>query len=77
MRRYRHKLILLLSCSLTPVLAQEIAIPDPALETVIRDTLQKLSGPLTVEDMLSLTNLDASSKAVIGLEGLGAASNLV
>jgi Leucine-rich repeat (LRR) protein len=56
--------------------AQEVSIPDPALNTVIRETLAKPSGPLTVQDMLSLTNLDASFRGVQSLEGLGTAHNL-
>jgi hypothetical protein len=37
--------------------AQEIAIPDPELNAAIRAALHKPTGPLTQQDMLSLTNL--------------------
>jgi len=38
--------------------AQEVSIPDLGLNAAIRDALQKPTGPLTEQDMLSLTNLD-------------------
>src|SRR5215468_5156791 len=56
--------------------AQEVNIPDPGLNAAIRDALQKPTGPLTVPDLLSLTNLDARESGVQSLDGLGAASNL-
>src|SRR4029453_18503563 len=56
--------------------AGEITIPDPALNAAIRDTLHKPDGPLTDEDMLSLTNLSAISRGITSLQGLGAARNL-
>ena len=43
-------------------LAQEVSIPDPGLNAAIRDALQKPSSPLTQQDLLSLTNLNASSR---------------
>ena len=45
-----------------PTLAQEVSIPDPGLNAAIRDALQKPSGPLTQPDLLTLTNLNASSR---------------
>src|SRR6185369_7572395 len=56
--------------------AQEVSIPDPGLNAAIRDVLQKPTGPLTQQDMLSLTNLIASSRDVASIDGLEAASNL-
>ena len=56
--------------------AQEVVIPDAALETAIWQSLGRSGGILTVQDMLSLTILDASSQGVKSLEGLGAAQNL-
>jgi hypothetical protein len=40
-------------------LAQEVSIPDPALNTAVREALGKPAGPLTQLDMLSLTNFGA------------------
>jgi len=40
-------------------LAQEVSIPDPGLNAAVRNALQKPGGPLTEQDLLSLTNLDA------------------
>ena len=57
--------------------AQEVSLPDPALDMAIRATLQKPSGPLTEVDMLSLTNLDACCRSVASVEGLEKARNLV
>src|SRR5712671_1787415 len=58
-------------------LAQEVSIADPGLEAAIRVALQKPFGPLTAQDMLSLTNLDAHSRNVRSIDGLEAARNLV
>src|SRR5437867_3078075 len=83
-------LVLVVTSFVTNVLAQEVAIPDARLNAAIRDALRKPSGPLTEQDMLSLTNLDAPGiclrpseggcqawDAVKSLEGLGAAHNLI
>jgi internalin A len=56
--------------------AESALIPDPGLNTAIRETLGKTAGPLTAEDLLGLTSLDASNRGVSSLEGLGAAHNL-
>src|SRR4051812_18397914 len=56
--------------------AQEISIPDPGPNAAVRAALQKPAGPLTQQDLLSLTNLDASSRNVGNLAGLEAAHNL-
>src|SRR5437870_3192223 len=58
-------------------LAQEVSIPDPGLNAAIRDELQKSAGPLTAQDLLSLTNLYASGRGVTSLEGLQAAHDLI
>jgi PKD repeat protein len=55
----------------------EVSIPDPGLNAAIRQALQKLAGTLTTQDLLSLTNLDASGRNIRSLEGLEAASNLI
>jgi len=56
--------------------AQEITIPDPGLNAVIRNALQKPDGPLTEQDVGSLTNLDACCLHIRDLTGLEAAHNL-
>jgi formylglycine-generating enzyme required for sulfatase activity len=56
--------------------AQEVSIPDPGLNAAIREALQKPSGPLTQQDMLSLTFLSACCRDVRSVEGLEAARNL-
>jgi Leucine Rich Repeat (LRR) protein len=57
--------------------AQALSIPDPGLNAAIRQTLQKPSGQLSTQDLLSLTSLDASGRSVSSLEGLQAARNLI
>jgi len=61
----------------TSTLAQEVSIPDPGLDAAIRAALQKPFGPLTEQDLLGLTNLDASRRNVKSIVGLEAAHNLV
>ena len=58
-------------------LAQEVSIPDAGLNAAVRATLQITNAPLTQQDMLALTNLDASRRNVRSLAGLETASNLV
>jgi formylglycine-generating enzyme required for sulfatase activity len=58
-------------------LAQEIIIPDPNFNAVIREALQKPNGPLTQADMLSLTNLGAVFRNITNVQGLETAQNLV
>jgi len=56
--------------------AQEVAIPDPGLNAAIRAALGKPAGPLTQQDLLSLTVLNAHDRNIYSLEGLEAARNL-
>jgi hypothetical protein len=49
----------MLACLLFSAGAQEVTVPDPGLNAAIRDALQKPNGPLTEQDLLSLTNLSA------------------
>jgi Leucine-rich repeat (LRR) protein len=71
-------LLLLVAATLVAKLpAQEVSIPDPGLNAAIREALHKPAGPLTVQDMMSLTNLNAAGRQVADLEGLGAANNLI
>jgi len=58
-------------------LAQEVTIPDPGLNAAIREALQKPSGPLTEQDIFSLTNLNARNRNVSSIAGLESARNLV
>src|SRR5437867_3120538 len=67
---------LVLTTFVTSVLAQEVSIPDPSLNAAIRGALQKPAGPLTADELLSLSNLNAYNRGVRNLEGLGAAHNL-
>src|SRR4051794_314833 len=57
------------------ILAQEVSIPDPNFNAVIREALQKPNGPLTQTDMLGLTNLGAIFRNIINVQGLEAAQN--
>lgn len=56
--------------------AQEVIIPDPGLNAAVRATLNKPSGPLTQQDMLGLTVLNAHDRNISDLTGLEAARNL-
>jgi hypothetical protein len=67
--------LLVLASLLATAQAQAVSIPDP-LDAAVRAALQKPAEPLTVHDLLSLTNLDASYSGVRSLEGPGAAQNL-
>src|SRR5678816_2059008 len=58
------------------VWAQDVSIPDPGLNAAIREALQKPAGPLTQQDLLSLTNLSARNRNVKSIVGLEAALNL-
>ena len=68
---------LILAGCMTSTFAQEISIPDPGLNAAIRDALGKPGGPLTEQDLLSLTNLNARNRNVSSIDGLEAARNLV
>ena len=68
---------LTLASSLTPLPAEEVSIPDPALNAVVREALQKPDGPLTQQDMLGLTGLSAIFRNITNVQGLEAAQNLV
>src|SRR5262249_2568880 len=59
------------------ILAQGISIPDPGLNAAVRAALRKPTGPLTQQDMLRLTSLNASEQNVKSIAGLESAHNLV
>src|SRR5215216_5820638 len=74
----RALVMLILSKGLTSTtFAQEVSIQDPGLNAAIRAALQKPTGPLSQQDLLSLTNLDASNRNITNVAGLEAARNLV
>lgn len=70
-------IILALAGFAPSMLAQEVVIPDPGLNAAIREALGKPAGPLTQQDLLSLTNLSARNRNVSSIVGLDAARNLV
>src|SRR6266566_9923981 len=70
-------LVLALTSFAASTLAQGVTIPDPGLDVAIREALHKPVGPLTEQDMLGLTNLDASRRNVSNPAGLETARNLV
>src|SRR5580765_3158223 len=61
----------------TSTLAQTVSIPDPGLNAAIRSALHIPTAPLTAQNLLTLTNLDASRRNVKSTVGLEAARNLV
>src|SRR5687767_5905502 len=71
--------LLLLAGVMATSMAQEVSIPDAALKATIWLALDKPLpiGTLTEQDMLGLTELDASQTGVQSLEGLGASQNLI
>jgi formylglycine-generating enzyme required for sulfatase activity/Leucine-rich repeat (LRR) protein len=69
--------LLLLTSFMFSTLAQGVSIPDPGLNAAIREALGQPSATLTEQDMLSLTNLNASRRNVSSIDGLEAARNLV
>src|SRR5690349_11711077 len=68
--------VLTAACIQCAAVAQEVLFPDSGLNDAIRGALQKPSGPLTVEDLLTLTNLDASNRKISDPAGLENARNL-
>src|SRR5262249_26857109 len=62
---------------LTQASGQTVSIPDPGLNSAIRDALHKPTGPLTAQDLLSLNSLDGRNRNISSLQGLEAARNLV
>ena len=65
-------------CFCPNVSAQIVEIPDPNLRQAIRETLQLPDRvPITQQEMLRLTELDASQREITDLTGLEFASNLI
>jgi hypothetical protein len=67
---------LVLTGFVVTTLAQDVSIPDPGLNAAIRTAVQRPSGPLTEQDLLSLTVLEARQGNVKSVEGLEVAHNL-
>src|SRR4051794_10114695 len=68
--------LLILTGLIASARAQEVSIPDPGLNAAVRQALQKPNGPLTQQDMLALTDLNASGRNIASVAGLEAARNL-
>ena len=68
---------IIFACWCGPVSAQPVDIPDLNLEKVIREALE-LPGqtPITQQEMLRLTQLEAQEKQIENLTGLEGATNL-
>jgi internalin A len=78
MKTVLHPLVTLLLAGFTlTARAQTVAFPDAGLNAAVRDALQIPSAPLTVQNLLTLTNLDASRRNVRSIAGLEVAANLV
>ena len=50
-------LAVILTGAVVSTRAQEVSVPDPGLNAAIREALQKPFGPLTEQDLVTLTNL--------------------
>jgi formylglycine-generating enzyme required for sulfatase activity len=74
LRPFAITVLALVNCA---TMAQTVSIPDPGLNVAIRNALHIPAAPLTVQDLLTLTNLDASRRNVKSTVGLEAARNLV
>ena len=54
-----------------------VEIPDPNLRTIIESNLGLITGaPITADEMVTLTHLDAENAAITDLTGLETATNL-
>jgi Leucine-rich repeat (LRR) protein len=56
---------------------QTSVISDPNLEQVIRETIGKEDGDITIEELKSITYLNAMDKGISSLEGLQHCENLI
>jgi internalin A len=77
LQRINSLTLIALACWSAPRLAaQPVTFPDPVLEAAVRQTLDIPVAPITVPDMLTLTNLDAGWRGITNLSGLQTARNL-
>ena len=72
----RPLVLALLTILVSSTFAQEVPVPDPGLNAALREALQKPAGPLTEQDMLSLTVLSACCRGISSIQGLETARNL-
>lgn len=68
--------MLVLAGFMPAAFTQTVTLPDPGLNAAVREALQKPAGPLTRQDLLGLTVLNAHDRNITSLAGLEAASNL-
>ena len=61
----------------TPVQAPSGLIPDPNLRSLIRETLRKPSGEITVQDLEKITKLDGAKRGISNIDGFQYCVNLV
>jgi len=73
---FRVVQLLFLTSLFASASAQTVSVPDPGLNAAIRAALRIPTAPLTAQDLLTLTNLDASRRNVKSTVGLEAARNL-
>jgi Leucine-rich repeat (LRR) protein len=60
-----------------PAIAEgSVSFPDPNLEAVIRETINKPSGDITLADVQNITEFDASYREITSIEGLQYLTNL-
>lgn len=59
-----------------PGASQDVRFPDAMVEQIVRETLNKLEGDISAEDMLGLTALDMTGQGIRSLSGLEFARNL-
>src|SRR5262245_3339736 len=73
MRTILYLIVMLALTGIFSAFAEEVTIPDPGLNAAIRETLNKPTGPLTQQDLLALTLLNAHDRNIGSVEGLEAA----
>ena len=69
-------IITLLLAAVATANAQTVNFPDPNLEAVVREALPNPTGPISTDDMLTLTHLTANGRDIHDLTGLETALNL-
>jgi internalin A len=58
------------------IYGDEVNFPDPNLEAAIREAINKPEGPITDEDLVGLTELNASNRGISDLTGIEHCTNL-
>jgi len=54
-----------------------VQFEDPNLEQVVRETINKPSGPLYLSDVIVITTLEAEERGIVSLEGIQRLQNLI